>query len=261
MGWSLPSKQRFFAVPNYVPKVYGYLRGEGMLGQRVLVKRYCVLRGLGEPTFVMEPKSKKAIRAPIRQRPLQVCDKLRPTDHIIVARLDVLTANLIEVPDIELWMGERGIRWHVVDFGGCSIDSGTVAGRQFIATLGLCRELLTIEYAGKWESVRARARAAKRYAGAGVPVFCKLVPCEGGKRLEFHDWALSLMELSACGHNIIKELRYIWKHSNLTQHNAERIARKMRTFYMAWTYFQKPDINTVVIADMIAAYKERVDGV
>lgn len=262
-GWVVIPKQRFFQKPGYVPKVYGYGRDPNV-GWRVRIKRYAKLRGLAEPEFLKEPKSKKAMTAPLRMRPLGICEKLKPTDHLIVDTIEDLTMKGAEIPEIDLWMSERGIRWHVVDLFGCSLDSGSVMGRKMLSDLGLCRELLAIERAGKWVKIRERARAEGRYMGvygeSSKLFFCKAVPCEGGVRLELEPWALPLMKEAACGHKIANEIRYIYKYNRLSQRMAERKAEQMLTFYMAWQYQGFPDINTVAIEDMISAYEEKKYG-
>lgn len=289
-------KQIKFAPPGYIPRIHGYCRvshqrqyekGNSVKDQEARIMQYIELRKLdsSDPDFQSavfhrfwtEPRAQSAYSRELRQRPAgaKLFDDLKPSDYIVVDKLDRMFRNTEDFLASRRYFAERGVGLHFVNFMGMSVDTSSTGGGMFIHMLAMMAELES-DRIGERVSLARKARMAQgKHSGGAVPFFCYLQGGKNGKksgsggRLEFHQWALDIMpkivqlhdETGRSFEGIGKDgaWDFLAKYINVPRgdrQNSVAIIRRLYWFYKAWDAAGKPDINTVKITDMVRSYKD-----
>jgi DNA invertase Pin-like site-specific DNA recombinase len=282
-------KQRFFAEAGYQPLIYGYgrvshkdqLKGNSIPDQEARLQAYIQMRKLDEDGpfkgakwegMFAEPLAQSALTRPFRNRHMgrRLIELMRPGDHILVDKLDRFTRSAEDFFSMDRYFCERGIRLHILNLGGASLDSGTACGRVMLGVLVLSAEFESLLKGERVRDARARLRAAKKHSGVGFPIWCELVGSEGGKKrgggghLVLKPWAIPLMEKI----KYLKEVEGLGKFTiakaicldrasppEVMQMRPETFLN-MYWFHEAWNAAHRPDINELKFLEFIAKYKQ-----
>jgi DNA invertase Pin-like site-specific DNA recombinase len=285
-------KQRFFPPPGYVAQLYGYGRvshknqfeaGHSIPDQEARIKAYLQLRQM-EPEgpfkdaqwagMYSEPHAQSAFKRPFKMRPTgrELSVLLKPSDHIIVDKLDRIIRSHTDWADIDRYFSERGISLHIVNHQGCSIDGGSSVSWLLMAMQVTFSEYECMVKGERVRDARARLRAQKRDAGVGVPLFMEIVGCEpgklrggGGKRV-LRDWFEPVIERLLFMRD---ELHMSWGEICITLYKDRkglpfgtpkfnpRQLDSMYWFWKAWQAAGTPDINELKVGEFVDEYKRK----
>jgi putative DNA-invertase from lambdoid prophage Rac len=289
-------KQKFFAPADYTAQIYGYGRvshklqmdqGNSVPAQEERIAAYIKMRQL-EPDspfqkamyagMFAEPKAQSAFSKPFKRRITgeELMELMRPGDHLVVDKLDRFTRSAEDFFSMDRYFCEHGIRLHIINLGGASLDSGTACGRVMLGVLVLSAEFESMLKGERVRDARARLRAQKMHAGTGVPFFCQVIGSRGGKaiggggKLVFRDWALPLMERIKY---LLEEAQLgSWKMATAIyeerknhpewpklrtghRHGVDKLMR-LYWFYEAWNAASRPDINELKFKEFVDRYKQ-----
>lgn len=205
-------------------------------------------------------------------------DNVEPGDFIIVDKLDRMFRSTIDFLASRRYFAERGVSLHFVNFMGMSVDTNSSGGGMLVHLLAFMAEMESDKIGERVSAAYKQRMLAGRHAGGAKPFFCDL---EGGKpgkklgsggRLVFKPWAIEAMEkivqlkdgsdktfqrigkegffdhLEKCGVGIQYE----------DPRNAIVPMKRLYWFYKAWVAAGRPDINTIKIMELVAAYKARL---
>lgn len=286
-------KQRAFPPLDYICQIYGYGRvshtnqmdkGQSIPDQEARITAYVQLRQLDDKgTFAAchwagmfsEPRAQSAFSKPFRQRPTgsQLMELLNPGDHLVVDKLDRLIRAAEDFFSLNRYFAERGMRLHIVNLGGASLDTGTALGHLILGNMALYAEFESLMKGERVSEARARRRAEHTDAGVTLPVFCYLEGLpegrergSGAKRV-FKDWAIPFFE----------RLQYLREVDGLrfgairkiitTEHPDPDVRRldyqlfeKAYWFWKAWNAAGRPDLNELKFTSFTQEYKQRMQN-
>lgn len=283
-------KQRFFPPVGYVPQVYGYGRvshknqldkGQSIPDQEARIKAYLELRKLDASSpfngaewagMQAEPKAQSAFKRRFSARPAgkELSRILKPSDHVIVDKLDRIVRSQEDWAEIDRYFAERGITLHIVNHRGCSIDGNTAAGRFMLSAQVLFSEYESDVKAERVRDARARLRAQKRDAGVPAPQYMEVVGCAPGRvsgsggRRQFRDWFQPVIERVLYMHD---QEKMTWRQICMRlwsdrkglpfgtpRFNPQQIER-MYWFWRAWQAAGTPDVNEIKVGEFVETYK------
>lgn len=265
-------------------------KGNSVKDQEARIRQYIELRKLDSNDqgfreavfhkFWVEPRAQSAYSRELRQRPAggKMVDNVEPGDFIIVDKLDRMFRSTIDFLASRRYFAERGVSLHFVNFMGMSVDTNSSGGGMLVHLLAFMAEMESDKIGERVSAAYKQRMLAGRHAGGAKPFFCDL---EGGKpgkklgsggRLVFKPWAIEAMEkivqlkdgsdktfqrigkegffdhLEKCGVGIQYE----------DPRNAIVPMKRLYWFYKAWVAAGRPDINTIKIMELVAAYKARL---
>jgi len=283
-------EQRFFPVSGYISKIYGYGRvshklqydkGNSIPDQESRIKAYIEMRRLQpEHPFssaeyagiLAEPNAQSAFSKEFGNRPAgsEIMKLMKPSDHLVIDRLDRLSRNTADFLALNRHFAERGQRLHIVSLAGSSIDTGTASGWFMLSNFALHAEFESLLKSERVRESRSRARAKGTHAGAGLPWFCKVVGCQNGKKwgaggkMVFKSFVPSLYkelcELRAQGLNwgkIILHYKKTCQPTHVLWHIRPENLKTFLIFMHAWHDLGCPDINQLIVRDVVRDYKRK----
>lgn len=279
-------KQRFFPLPGYVPKFYGYARvshknqadrGNSIADQEARLRQYYELIKFDVPVLewggiYAEPRAQSAFTRPFPSRPAgkELTGLLQPGDYVAVDKYDRMFRDLEDFSIRRRWFAERGISLQIVSLHGASVDANSTAGNLYISFLCLMAEVESVRVSERVSLARASRRASGRHAGTPPPFFCEVVDCAPGKilggRLVFLPWALPAMEKIVYMRD---ELRMSFRKILAALNKEDAVPKRMPMmhiarmyyFYKGWLRDGRPDINTIKVGEYVERWKRELkDG-
>lgn len=129
------------------PRVYGYARAstkkqeDSPDTQRQKILQYAAMHSLGDVMMFTDPAKSGKIPWEDRDAGRALFGRLKPGDHIIIAKLDRAFRKLSDCVIVLEKFERMGIRMHVVNLLGGAIDLGSPMGRFLIHILAAFAEL------------------------------------------------------------------------------------------------------------------------
>jgi putative DNA-invertase from lambdoid prophage Rac len=129
------------------PRVFCYARAstkkqvDSPETQRDLMQRYAHLQGLGDPIFFTDAAKTGKVPWEDREAGCALFGRLRPGDHVIIAKLDRAFRKLSDCVVVLEKFERMGVRFHVVNLLGGAIDLSSPMGRFLIHILAAFAEL------------------------------------------------------------------------------------------------------------------------
>lgn len=173
------------------PRVVGYCRvsseaqaqdGLSLGTQERMIRSYCTMRGLHLTEIVIDPgvSGGKALRR--RKGGRRVIELLDggAVAGVVTVAIDRMFRNVLDCLEVVQRWNERGVGFHVVEFGGVPVDSTTAMGSLFLLFAAGFAEFHRKRTSEKVKQVMADKAARGEWRGGHPPLGWRVV----GKRLE-----------------------------------------------------------------------------
>ena len=281
--------QKFFPPKGYVPMVRGYARvshskqfekNNSIPAQEERIKLYYEMRVKDEESDLAkaiydrvyaEPNAQSAFSKPFKQRPVGklLYQQMQPGDHLIIDKIDRLWRDQHDFMVTIRHFQERGIRLHVVNFLGSSIDADSTAGWLLLSQVVLFSELESLTKSDRVRAARSRMRAQGLHDGAQIPFFLELRGGDrrkkfgGGKKVFFRPWYEEAILLLKLNHDkpskeIAEIMQAASEAGNWDVKFTEARVNRMVRFLVSWNHSGNPPLGTFRLSDLQAKYEMEV---
>jgi DNA invertase Pin-like site-specific DNA recombinase len=128
-------------------RVYAYARAstkrqvDSPETQRENIRKYCSLQNLGDPICFTDPAKTGKIAWEDRDGGRALFGRLKPGDHVIIAKLDRAFRKLSDCVIVLERFERMGVKFHVVNLLGGAIDLSSAMGKFLVHILAAFAEL------------------------------------------------------------------------------------------------------------------------
>jgi DNA invertase Pin-like site-specific DNA recombinase len=103
--------------------------------QRETIRNYVALNRLPDPVFFADAATTSKIPLKQREAGCELLTRLRPGDHVVIAKLDRMCRSRRDMLDTLEYLERVGVRLHICNLAGGAVDMGTPIGRLVIGVL------------------------------------------------------------------------------------------------------------------------------